>query len=36
VPAFFSFVHGWLEGRRKTVHAALAVGATDEFDEIPE
>jgi multidrug efflux pump subunit AcrB len=36
VPAFFSLVHGWLESRRKTAHATLAVGATDEFDEIPE
>jgi multidrug efflux pump subunit AcrB len=36
VPAFFSLVHGWLEGRLKTAHGALAVGATDEFDEIPE
>jgi multidrug efflux pump subunit AcrB len=36
VPAFFFLVHGWLEGRRKTAHSVLAVGAIDEFDEIPE
>ncbi|MGB7983871.1 MAG: efflux RND transporter permease subunit [Terracidiphilus sp.] len=36
VPAFFSLVHGWLEGRPKTAHAALVVGDPDEFDEIPE
>ncbi len=36
VPAFFSLVHGWLEGHRKTAHGALAVGSSDEFDEIPE
>ncbi|MGO9317661.1 MAG: efflux RND transporter permease subunit [Terracidiphilus sp.] len=36
VPAFFSIVHGWLEGRRKTAHSAAIAGAVDEFDEIPE
>jgi multidrug efflux pump subunit AcrB len=36
VPAFFSLVHGWLEGRRKTAHSVLAVDDIDEFDEIPE
>jgi multidrug efflux pump subunit AcrB len=36
VPAFFSVVHGWLEGRRRTAHGAAMAGTTDEFDEIPE
>jgi multidrug efflux pump subunit AcrB len=36
VPAFFSVVHGWLEGRRKTAHGAAMAGTIDEFDEIPE
>jgi multidrug efflux pump subunit AcrB len=36
VPAFFSVVHGWLEGRRKTAHGAAMAGTFDEFDEIPE
>jgi multidrug efflux pump subunit AcrB len=36
VPAFFSLVHGWLEGRRKAPHGIQPVGAIDEFDEIPE
>jgi len=42
VPAFFSVVHGWLEGRRKTAHGALPAGsfgdagAFDDFDENPE
>jgi multidrug efflux pump subunit AcrB len=36
VPAFFSIVHGWLEGRRKTARGAAIAGAADEFDEIPE
>jgi multidrug efflux pump subunit AcrB len=35
VPAFFSLVHGWLEGRRKTAHLQTA-GVPDEFDEISE
>jgi multidrug efflux pump subunit AcrB len=33
VPAFFSVVHGWLEGRRKTAHGAALAGTMDEFDE---
>ena len=33
VPAFFSVVHGWLEGRRKTAHGAPPAGTFDEFDE---
>ncbi len=36
VPAFFSLVHGWLEGRRTSPHGLLPVGSSDEFDEIPE
>jgi CzcA family heavy metal efflux pump len=36
VPAFFSVVHGWLEGRRRTAHGAAMAGTFDEFDEIPE
>ncbi len=36
VPAFFSIVHGWLEGRRMTAHGAAMAGIHDEFDEIPE
>jgi multidrug efflux pump subunit AcrB len=36
VPAFFSVVHGWLEGRRKTAHGAAAAGTFDEFDELSE
>jgi multidrug efflux pump subunit AcrB len=36
VPTFFSVVHGWLEGRRKTVHGALLAGTFDEFDELSE
>jgi len=36
VPAFFSIVHGWQEGRRKTAHGAAMAGTFDEFDEIPE
>jgi CzcA family heavy metal efflux pump len=36
VPAFFSVVHGWLEGRRKTAKDAAEAGTFDEFDEIPE
>jgi Cu/Ag efflux pump CusA len=36
VPAFFSVVHGWLEGRRKAAYGAAMAGVADEFDEIPE
>ncbi|MGP8225058.1 MAG: efflux RND transporter permease subunit, partial [Terracidiphilus sp.] len=36
VPAFFSLVHGWLEGRRQTAHSILMAGAPDEFDEADE
>ena len=36
VPAFFSLVHGWLEGRRKTAQGVARAGTIDEFDEIPE
>jgi CzcA family heavy metal efflux pump len=36
VPAFFSVVHGWLEGRRKAAHGAAMAGTFDEFDETPE
>jgi len=36
VPAFFSVVHGWLEGRRRTAHGVQPAGGMDEFDEIPE
>jgi multidrug efflux pump subunit AcrB len=36
VPAFFSIVHGWLEGRRKAAHSAARAGTLDEFDEISE
>jgi CzcA family heavy metal efflux pump len=36
VPAFFSLVHGWLEGRRRTAHGAAMAGTQDEFDEVPE
>jgi len=36
VPAFFSFIHGRIEGRRKLVHGALRAAAFDEFDEISE
>jgi multidrug efflux pump subunit AcrB len=36
VPASFSVVHGWLEGRRKTPHGAALAGTIDEFDEISE
>jgi CzcA family heavy metal efflux pump len=32
VPAFFSVVHGWLEGRRKAAHGAAMAGTFDEFD----
>jgi CzcA family heavy metal efflux pump len=36
VPAFFSVVHGWLEGRRKAAHGAAMAGTFDEFDQTPE
>jgi multidrug efflux pump subunit AcrB len=36
VPVFFSVVHGWLEGRRRTAHGALRAGTIDEFDELSE
>jgi len=36
VPAFFSVVHGWLEGRRKSVHNIQPLGISDEFDEVSE
>jgi multidrug efflux pump subunit AcrB len=36
VPAFFSLIHGWLEGRRQTAHAQRTAGMPDEFDEISE
>jgi multidrug efflux pump subunit AcrB len=35
VPAFFSVVHGWLEGRRKATESTRA-GTIDEFDELSE
>jgi multidrug efflux pump subunit AcrB len=36
VPAFFSLVHGWLEGRRTTTHGIQLAGVPDEFDEVSE
>ncbi|MGD0830623.1 MAG: efflux RND transporter permease subunit [Terracidiphilus sp.] len=36
VPAFFSLVHGWLEGRRMTARGVVRAGTIDEFDEIAE
>jgi len=36
VPAFFSVVHGWLEGRRKAAPGATRAGTIDEFDELSE
>jgi multidrug efflux pump subunit AcrB len=36
VPAFFSVVHGWLEGRRKTTKSAATAVTFDEFDELSE
>jgi multidrug efflux pump subunit AcrB len=36
VPAFFSLIHGWLEGRRTTAHGALLAGRPDEFDVLSE
>jgi CzcA family heavy metal efflux pump len=36
VPTFFSVVHGWLEGRRKTAHNIQLAETFDEFDEASE
>jgi len=36
VPAFFSVVHGWLEGRRKLARGLARAGTIDEFDELSE
>ncbi len=36
VPAFFSVVHTWLEGRRKTEQGAVRAGTIDEFDQLSE
>jgi multidrug efflux pump subunit AcrB len=36
VPAFFSLIHGWLEGRRRTAHDAALVDDFDQFDELSE
>jgi multidrug efflux pump subunit AcrB len=36
VPAFFSVVHGWLEGRRKTALGSVRAGTIDEFDQLSE
>jgi multidrug efflux pump subunit AcrB len=36
VPAFFSVVHGWLEGCRRSAHGAALAGTFDEFDELSE
>jgi multidrug efflux pump subunit AcrB len=36
VPAFFSVIHGWLEGRRQTVHGAPSAGTFDDFNENAE
>jgi len=36
VPAFFSLIHGWLEGRSKLAHVSLRAGTIDEFDELSE
>ncbi|MDR3775103.1 MAG: efflux RND transporter permease subunit [Terracidiphilus sp.] len=36
VPAFFSVVHGWLEGRRLAAHGLARAGTIDEFDELSE
>jgi multidrug efflux pump subunit AcrB len=35
-PAFFSVVHGWLEGRRQTAHYVQLTDTLDEVDETPE
>jgi multidrug efflux pump subunit AcrB len=36
VPAFFSLVHGWLEGRHQTAPGIQMAGVSDEFDEVSE
>jgi multidrug efflux pump subunit AcrB len=36
VPAFFSLVHGWLEGHRQTAPGIQTAGVADEFDEVSE
>jgi len=36
VPAFFSLVHGWLEGRRKAAQGSARAGTLDDFDELTE
>jgi multidrug efflux pump subunit AcrB len=36
VPTFFSVVHGWLEGRRRTALGAARARTIDEFDELSE
>jgi multidrug efflux pump subunit AcrB len=36
VPAFFSVVHGWLEGRKKPAEGVSRAGTADEFDQLPE
>jgi len=36
VPVFFSVVHGWLEGRRKTAQGVVRAGTIDEFDQLSE
>jgi multidrug efflux pump subunit AcrB len=36
VPAFFSVIHGWLEGRRQTAHGAPSAGTFDDFNENAE
>ncbi len=36
VPAFFSVVHTWLEGRQKAAHGLARAGTIDEFDELSE
>jgi multidrug efflux pump subunit AcrB len=36
VPVFFSVVHSWLEGRRKTTLGTARTGTIDEFDELAE
>jgi multidrug efflux pump subunit AcrB len=36
VPVFFSVVHSWLEGRRKTTQGTARAGTIDEFDELAE
>jgi CzcA family heavy metal efflux pump len=36
VPAFFSVVHGWLEGRRRAARSTVRAGSLDEFDDLSE